>query len=87
MTHSAGDAEITAAHVEEAKWVIIRRLRRATSSSKWLVVLRIGQTLAAGASGVGASNISQTWGAVMCVAGISLGALMVIIEREISRDI
>jgi len=88
MEHAGtGDPEITAAHVEEAKWVIIRRLRRTNSSSKWVVALRISQTLAAGATGVGASNFSQTWGAVMCVAGIFLGSLMLIIEREVSRDI
>jgi len=88
MEHAGtGDPEITAAHVEEAKWVIIRRLRRSSSKSKWVMTLRLSQTLAAGAIGVGASNFSQTWGAVMCVASIFLGSLMLLIERELSRDI
>jgi hypothetical protein len=82
-----GDPEITAAHVEEAKWVIIRRLRRSSSKLKWVVALRLGQTLGACAIGVGASNFSQTWGAVMCVISIFFGSLMLIFEREISRDI
>lgn len=88
MEHTGdGAPEITAAHVEEAKWVLIRRLRRSTTKGKWPVVCRIGQTLAATVIGIGASNFSKTWGSVICLLGVVLGSLLLVIEREISRDL
>lgn len=83
----SGEAEITAAHVEEAKWVLIRRLRRSAGHSRWVVVVRIGQTVAAAAVGVGASNFSQTWGAVLCLVGVFIGSILMVAERELTREL
>ena len=88
MEHAGtGDAEITAGHVEEAKWVLIRRLRRTTGQSKWAVVARIGQTLMVAAVGVGASNFGQTWGSVLCLVGVFIGSILLVVEREVTREI
>jgi len=86
MEHTGGGhAEITAAHVEEAKWVSIRRIRKKAASSKWPVVLRMIQIAMSAVIGIGASNFFQTWGALMCVGGILFGSISLIIEREIDR--
>jgi len=88
MEHAGGGpAEITAAHVEEAKWVLVRRLRRSAMRSRWPVVVRIGQTLAAVAVGIGASNFAVAWGGVMCVVGVLSGSLLLVIEREMTREL
>jgi hypothetical protein len=88
MEHAGGGpAEITAAHVEEAKWVLVRRLRRGARQSNLLVVVRIAQTLTAVAVGIGAANFAQAWGGVMCVVGVLIGSLSVVIEREMTREL
>jgi hypothetical protein len=88
MEHAGtGAPEITAGHVEEAKWVLIRRLRKTARHSKWAVMLRIGQTLMAAAVGVGASNFVQTWGAVLCLLGVFIGSVLLVLEREVTREI
>jgi hypothetical protein len=82
-----GPPEITAAHVEEAKWVLVRRQRRQVRSSRWLFVLRVGQVLSSAAIGIGASNFSQTWGSVLCVVGVFLVSMFLLIERELTREL
>lgn len=87
MEHTgSGPPEVTAAHIEEAKWVLIRRLRRRTGSSKRVAALRIGQILMSAVVGIGSSNFNTTWGALMCVVGILLFSMLLMIEREVVRD-
>jgi hypothetical protein len=88
MEHAGiGAPEITAAHVEEAKWVLIRRLRRFAGSSRKVTFVRIMQTIMAAIVGVGASNFAQIWGAVICLVGILTGSVLLVVEREITREI
>jgi hypothetical protein len=88
MEHTgSGPAEITAAYVGEAKWVLIRRQRQRARSSRWVVFTRIVQVLMSTLVGIGASNFSQTWGAIMCVGGVLGGSIALLVEREISREI
>ena len=87
MEHTgSGPAEITAAHVEEAKWVLVRRQRRKVAQGRWVVALRAGQLVASTVMGIGASNLSQTWGALSTVGGVLMASLLFVIEREMSRD-
>lgn len=81
-----GPPEITAGHVEEGKWVLARRRRARSAVTGWVVVARIVQALMSGAIGIGASNFTRTWGAAMCVAGVLLGAVMLLVERELRRE-
>ncbi len=82
----SGPPEITAGHVEEAKWVLIRRHRRRLRSSKLATTARIGQFFASMTIGIGASNFSQQWGALLCLAGVILGSMLLFLEREIGRE-
>jgi len=82
----AGPAEITGAHVEEAKWVCLRRMRRAASPSRASILLRFVQLAASAVVTIGAASFGETWGALMCVGGISLGFAALLIERELQRD-
>jgi hypothetical protein len=82
-----GPPEITAAYVEEAKWVLLRRLRRRSKSTCWLALLRTGQFLSSAGMGIGASNFAVTWGSVMCLVSVLLGSMFLFVEREIGRDI
>lgn len=87
MEHTGdGPAEITAAHVEEAKWVLVRRMRRKVASSRWVVVLRLGQAATAALVGIGTSNLTQSWGAILSIVAILLGSIALIAEREMSRE-
>ena len=82
----SGPAEITAAHVEEAKWLLARRHRRRARHSGKLALLKIGQLAVSVFIGVGASNIKESWGAVMMTVAVVVGALLFIAERELTRD-
>jgi hypothetical protein len=82
----SGPPEITAAHVEEAKWVLIRRQRRRAQESGWVSVLRVVQVLMAALTGIGASNFSQQWGAALCVVGVLVGSISLVVERELGRE-
>lgn len=82
----SGPAEITAAHVEEAKWVLIRRQRRRAQKRGWIMFVRVVQVLMAAVTGIGASNFSQQWGALLCVGGVLLGSISLVVERELDRD-
>ena len=87
MEHTGeGPPEITAAHVQEAKWVSLRRMRRRATSSKWNAILRLGQLVMSTVVGIGASNFTQTWGALMCVIGVLMGSILLIAERELTRE-
>ena len=87
MEHAGtGEAEITAAHVEEAKWVLVRRLRRSAGLSKWVIAIRIVQTIVAALVGVGASNFSEKWGSVLCIVGVCIGSVLLVVERELTRE-
>lgn len=83
----SGPPEITAAHVEEAKWVLIRRRRRQARSTRWTVILRIGMVLMSAAVGIGASNFTKSWGAVLCVVCVFIGSMLLVVEREITREL
>lgn len=83
----SGPPEITAAHVEEAKWILIRRQRRHARSSRWIAILRIGQGLTSAAIGIGASNFKESWGALMCIGGVFVGSMLLIVEREVTREL
>ncbi len=77
-----GPAEITAAHVEEARWVTIRRMRRSVKSG-WLVSLsRIIQYIAAILAGIGGSNLAETWGVIMAMAAVAIGCGFFMVERQ-----
>lgn len=82
-----GPLEITAGHVEEAKWVLIRRQRRRLRHSNWITAMRIGQAFMSLAIGIGASNFAQLWGSVLCVVSVLVVATLFVVEREISREL
>lgn len=87
MEHTgSGPAEITAAHVEEAKWVLRRRQRNRSRNAAWLVILRIAQVALSIVIGIGASNLKEAWGPIASVAGGLTAAVLFIVEREITRD-
>ena len=87
MEHTgSGPPEVTAAHVEEAKWVLIRRLRSRARSSKRVAFLRIAQVLMSTVVGIGASNINDTWGVLLCLCGVVFFSMFLVLEREIVRD-
>ncbi len=79
-----GLPEITAAHIEEAKWVTIRRLRRTVRYKGFLITVRISQFIAAALAGVGGSNVKEIWGTIILILGIAIGAASFIVEREIT---
>jgi hypothetical protein len=87
MEHTgSGPPEITAAHVDEARWVLARRRRIHATHSKWAAFTRIAQLLATTTLGVGASNLKDTWGAVLSLVSVLIAALLFILERELTRD-
>ncbi|MHB8104591.1 MAG: hypothetical protein ACYDG5_03515, partial [Dehalococcoidales bacterium] len=60
MEHTGqGPPEITGAHLEEAKYVSLRRMRRKALSQKKHFILRFFQLSMTAVAGVGASNFSQ----------------------------
>jgi hypothetical protein len=83
----SGPAEITAAHVEEAKWVLIRRQRRHAQRRGWVAFVRVVQALMAAGTGIGASSLSEPWGVFLCIAGVLFGSVALIVERELDRDL
>lgn len=88
MEHTGqGDPEITGAHVEEAKWVLIRRLRRSSLKCRWIFTVRIGQAIMVAVVGIGASNFKETWGALMCVGGVFACSILLLVERELTREL
>ena len=48
--------------------------------------VRVVQVLMAAVTGIGASNFSQQWGALLCVGGVLLGSISLVVERELDRD-
>jgi hypothetical protein len=82
----SGPTEINAAHVEEAKWVLLRRARRQAKHSGWVGTLRVGQVVSSAALGIGASNFSHDWGAITCIIAVLFGSLLLLVERELSRE-
>ena len=54
-----GPPQITGAHIEEAKFVSLRRMRRNSLSIKKTVLLRIGQLGTFAVIGIGASNFNE----------------------------
>lgn len=88
MEHTGdGPAEITGAHVEEAKIVSIRRMRRKALSKRKIIPLRLGQFAMTAVAGVGASNISYLWGTLLCIGGIVVGLILFVIEIEMNREL
>ena len=83
----SGPTEITAAHVEEAKWVLLRRARRQARHSRWVAAIRVGQVVASAAVGIGASNFSHQWGAITCIISVLFGSLLLLVERELYREV
>jgi hypothetical protein len=68
-----GPPEVTAAHIDEAWWVMRRRIRRARRPGL-AVFLRLVETLGSAGMGVGGTNYAKTWGAVtfmICVLIVS----------------
>jgi hypothetical protein len=87
MEHTGnGPPEITGAHVEEAKYVSIRRMRLRALSKRKTIPLRLGQIAMTAAAGVGASNISDLWGSGLCVGGIVVGLVLFVVENNINRE-
>ncbi|SRR5258708_25241791 len=87
MEHAgSGPPEITAPHVEEAKWVLVRRGRRRSAHGNWVAVVRIAQLVATTLVGIGASNLKETWGTLLTVGGVLAASLLFIVERELTRD-
>jgi hypothetical protein len=88
MDHTGqGPAEITAAHVEEAKWVLVRRLRRKAVSTARVAVLRVTQLVLTLLVGVGASNVKELWGALMSLLAVVGAAIVWVVEREYTREV
>lgn len=81
-----GLPEITTAHIEEAKWVLIRRLRRRASLSKKILVPRFFQYAATLLLGLGASNYSQLWGSLLTLVSLTVGFIAFAVETENSRE-
>jgi|GEM_PF-5951001 len=82
-----GSPEITAAHVEEAKHLSLRRLRKKARSTKWVAVLRLSQFLLSVLIGIGASNFKEIWGAMLCLISVFIASIVVFIERELTREL
>jgi len=88
MEHTGpGQPEITAAHVEEAKWVLVRRQRRRARGTRLIFPLRAGQAVTTALVGIGASNFDQTWGALLCIGAVFLGSMLLLVEREFTREL
>ena len=81
-----GPAEITAAHVAEAKWVLIRRQRRQAQRRGWITFVRVIQTSMATLTGVGASYFSQRWGVILLLCSMFIGLISLVAERELDRE-
>lgn len=87
MEHTGdGSAEITGAHVEEAKWVLIRRSRRYVAHSKWIEFIRIAQALVSFIVGVGVSDLSKTGWQIGCFVGVLFYAGLKITEYALSHE-
>ena len=82
-----GPPEITGAHVEDAKVITLRRMRKSSSSTIWNAIVRLVQFMAIALIGVGASNFTELWGSVICVVGILLGAIFIVIEIWKHREL
>lgn len=81
-----GGPEITAAHVEEASWVLIRRLRRRLRHGGWIAFLRFLQALSVAFVGYGLSDLSTGLGAGSFGGGVIVGALALVIEQNLARE-
>jgi hypothetical protein len=75
-----GSPEITGAHVEDAKFITLRRMRKASSSKIFGYIARLVQFAAAAIIGVGGSNFKELWGSLMCVGGVLVAAIFIVLE-------
>lgn len=82
-----GSPEITAAHVEEAKFVVNRRLRHARKHGKGILVLRLLQVICTGFIGAGVTSYNADFGKYAFGAGVIIGALALLGEQALSQDI
>lgn len=81
-----GPPEITGAHVEEAKWVLVRRMRLRNLSTRGIVACRIVQAASSLIVGIGTSNLGTQWGPILSLVSLAVGFAALMIETEISRE-
>jgi hypothetical protein len=81
-----GPAEITTGHIEEAKWVLIRRLRTKALVSKKLFLPRIIQYVSTFLIGIGGSNFNENWGSILTIISLAIGFIAYFVEQEFSRE-
>jgi hypothetical protein len=79
-----GPPEVTAAHIDEAWWVMRRRVRRSRYPVLEVIVWVL-QVPGASGIGVGATAVQQTWGAVVFVAGSLVKLVGFLVEVHLSR--
>jgi hypothetical protein len=72
-----GSPEITAAHIDEAWWVVRRRVRHSRHPVA-LIVTRIFQTVGSICAGLGMTYVQHPWGATTFVAAalVTLGSFL-----------
>lgn len=81
-----GPAEITAAHIEEARWVSIRRMRLRNRSAKKAAGLKLLQNISSLLAGLGISSINSSWGVWICIVGVIGVAATYVLERDLSVE-
>lgn len=81
-----GPAEITAAHVEEAKWILLRRMRRRAIASKGMYACRGLQLASAVVVGVSTSYLTQVWGGALGMVAVAVGFCALMWEVDLTRE-
>lgn len=76
--------EITASHISEADWICRRGLVK-NKISKKIIIYRVFQLVGSFTIGIGASNITNTFGVVATVVGIAVGVITYVLELEENR--
>lgn len=79
--------EITGAHIQEAKWVSLRRLRVHAQALRGGIVLRSFQLIATLVLGLGLANYSEWWGPLTVIAGVLIASISLIIEIGRSKTL
>lgn len=87
MEHAGdGQPEITAAHIEEAKWVLVRRRRLEARDAGKAARAQLGQIAAAFAVGIGASAYKEWWGAVLVIVSALGAAWLWAYQQDLQRE-
>jgi hypothetical protein len=79
-----GPPEVTAAHIDEAWWVVRRRIRRARHPILTLTA-RAFETFGAAGIGVGATAFQKKWGSVVFIASCLATMAAFLLEAYTAR--